>query len=239
MNEAFPPFLAAILTAANLSWGFVVFFGIYKAARVLRFGVWNIFTVYAFLIGWYAAAFFLAQKGVFEVSKNTLFPVIALGVVVPIFVGLRLFSLNKFRALLTAVPQHWLIGVQIYRTLGIVFLLLYARGLLPAEFAFPSGYGDIFIGVTALPVAYWYFKQKPFARALAIGWNFIGIADLVLAVVLGFLTSPTIIQTFAHDAPNQLITAYPLVMVPVFAVPLSMLLHLFSLRALRRSFSNT
>jgi hypothetical protein len=43
------------------------------------------------------------------------------------------------------------------------------------------------------------------------------------------------------DAPNELISVYPLVMVPVFAVPLSVILHLASLvkiaRTSRRTFA--
>jgi len=36
-------------------------------------------------------------------------------------------------------------------------------------------------------------------------------------------------------APNELISAFPLVMVPVFSVPLSILLHLASLKKLRQT----
>jgi hypothetical protein len=49
----------------------------------------------------------------------------------------------------------------------------------------------------------------------------------------GFLTSPSPAQVWAFDAPNELISAFPLVMVPVFLVPLSILLHLASLKKLR------
>jgi len=36
----------------------------------------------------------------------------------------------------------------------------------------------------------------------------------------------------AFDQPNRLITAFPLVLIPVFLVPLSILLHLASLKKL-------
>jgi len=38
----------------------------------------------------------------------------------------------------------------------------------------------------------------------------------------------------ALDHPNQLIGAFPLAIIPVFLVPLSVLLHLASLQKLRR-----
>jgi hypothetical protein len=39
---------------------------------------------------------------------------------------------------------------------------------------------------------------------------------------------------FAFDLPNELISQLPLVLVPVFLVPVSVLLHLASLAKLRR-----
>ena len=52
---------------------------------------------------------------------------------------------------------------------------------------------------------------------------------------LGFLSSPTRFQLLALDAPNRLVGAYPLVMIPAFAVPLALILHGLSLWQLRRS----
>jgi hypothetical protein len=63
-------------------------------------------------------------------------------------------------------------------------------------------------------------------------WNLLGIADLVVAMATGFLTSPSPVQLLALDRPNELISAFPLVMIPVFLVPLSLLLHLASLEKL-------
>jgi hypothetical protein len=57
---------------------------------------------------------------------------------------------------------------------------------------------------------------------------------MTVAVTTGFLTSPSAFQAFSIDAPNELISAYPLVLVPVFAVPLSVLLHVASLIKLGR-----
>ena len=61
----------------------------------------------------------------------------------------------------------------------------------------------------------------------------LGIADLVVAVTTSFLTSPSPLQLLALDRPNELIAAFPLALIPVFLVPLSVLLHLASLHNLR------
>jgi len=55
------------------------------------------------------------------------------------------------------------------------------------------------------------------------------VLDLAVAITTGFLTPPSPLQMYSFDAPNELITAYPLVLVPVFGVPLAVLLHVASL----------
>jgi len=47
------------------------------------------------------------------------------------------------------------------------------------------------------------------------------------------------VQLVALDSPNVLISAFPLVLIPVFLVPLSILLHLASLAKLRRMHAQT
>jgi hypothetical protein len=60
------------------------------------------------------------------------------------------------------------------------------------------------------------------------------LLDLAVAITTGFLTSPSAFQAFSLDAPNELISAFPLVLVPVFAVPLAVILHVVSLIKVRR-----
>jgi hypothetical protein len=132
------------------------------------------------------------------------------------------------------VPQHWLIGVQIYRAFGVIFLILYATGKLPGLFAWPAGLGDVLVGVLAPVVAIAYRRGPGENANLVSVWNLFGLADLVVAVTTGFLTSPSAFQLFAFDLPNELISRFPLVLIPVFLVPLSVLLHLASLAKLRR-----
>lgn len=51
----------------------------------------------------------------------------------------------------------------------------------------------------------------------------------------GCLDSPSPPQKLAFGAPNQLIRTFPLALVPVFLVPLSILQHLASLNKLRQT----
>jgi hypothetical protein len=66
-------------------------------------------------------------------------------------------------------------------------------------------------------------------------WNLLGIADLIVAVSTGFLTAPSAFQMFAFEPPNELISMFPLVLIPTFLVPLAILLHVISLIQLGRA----
>lgn len=68
---------------------------------------------------------------------------------------------------------------------------------------------------------------------LARSWTVLGIAELVPAVTLGFLTSPAPFQQLALAMPNSAITRFPFVLFPTFVVPVSILLHVATLWRLR------
>ena len=114
------------------------------------------------------------------------------------------------------MPQPWLVGIQLYRALGVIFLILYASGRLPGLFAWPAGVGDILVGVLAPVVALAYARAPRENGDLVAAWNVFGILDLAVAVGTGFATSPSQFQLFALDRPNELVTAFPLVLVPTY-----------------------
>jgi hypothetical protein len=186
------------------------------------------------LLAWFALVWNLAASGVFQARPGVTSP-IPIAVAVPVLIGL--FGLMRSRRIATALdaaPLSWLIALQVYRVIGGNFVILWLYGAVPGVFAVPAGVGDMLVGLSAIPVALYLAAGLPGGTALAVAWNIFGIADLVNALTLGFLTSPGPLQQFAHDLPNLLTTAYPTVMTPAFAVPLSFILHGLSLWQLRR-----
>jgi hypothetical protein len=184
----------------------------------------------AVVIVWSATVMILASQEVFASEPDTQVPFIGMGIVLPIAIGIVLYrSVEGVRRLVSSLPLHTLIGAQVYRVLGVLFLLSWARGELPSEFALPAGIGDVAVGLAAPAVAYAVYTRRERAIPLATAWNVVGIADLVIAVAFGFLTSPSVFQQLALDAPNFAITRFPLVLIPTFAVPVSVLLHYFAL----------
>ncbi|MGA8620508.1 MAG: hypothetical protein WB660_18540 [Candidatus Sulfotelmatobacter sp.] len=109
--------------------------------------------------------------------------------------------------------------VQSWRVAGFVFLVLAAHGVLPSVFALPAGWGDIAIGATASFVA--LKRASPDHRKIFVLWQVLGIADLVTAVTLGTLAR--VIDP--HGIPTNAMTVLPLSLIPTFAVPLLLILH--------------
>jgi len=170
---------------------------------------------------WLAGLFLLGAAG-----NDVLPPRIPIALGATLLVGYLLLLSPTFRRIIAAVPQHWLIGIQVFRVLGAVWLVRYFAGGLPGLFALPAGIGDVATGVLAPFVAYAWYGGKPYARSAAIMWNLFGIADLVNAVVLGTLTN--------GGAGGIL---FPLVLIPAYGVPRSLLIHSYSLVGLLRKTS--
>ena len=182
---------------------------------------------------WIAAAWTLAAKGIFQRDIGKV-PVLPLAIFLPVVVGL--FVLTRWEAvasLLDAIPASWLIGIQVYRILGGMFLVYWINGAMPAAFALPAGIGDVATGLLALPAAVWVASGSPIGRRIGIRWNLLGLIDFAVAVTMGLLTSPGPAHLLARAHPNTQIATFPTVMVPAFAVPFSTLLHVLSLRQLK------
>ena len=123
----------------------------------------------ALLLGWLAVTIVLGALGVYHVSSNEI-PTIQYGILLPILAGaLLIWRSETAKRVVAAVPQSWLVGVQLYRALGVIFLILYATGKLPSLFAWPAGIGDIAIGLLApivgLPMRERRTTQRPSWRA--------------------------------------------------------------------------
>jgi hypothetical protein len=117
------------------------------------------------------------------------------------------------------------------RVVGVTFLLVMALGHLPAVFALPAGLGDIATGLVAAFVA-WRLAQGG-GRARAVWFNLFGILDLVVALGIGFLAGLGPWRPLEVTPSTEPLSLLPLALVPTVAVPLSLALHLVSLRQLR------
>jgi hypothetical protein len=184
------------------------------------------------LLVWMVVVWRLALAGVFQL-RGVVPPPIPLAIIIPVVVGLVLLMRSQRVAeVLDVMPPTWLIGLQVYRIFGGIFLVQWALGHLNGVFAVPAGAGDFLVGALALPVAFYLGSGAPRGRAIAIAWNVLGILDLVMAVTLGGLSQSGALQRYGVVATPL---SYPLIMVPAFAVPQALILHGLSLWQLRRA----
>jgi hypothetical protein len=224
--------LSFVIVGADIIIALVLLFGVHRAllglgrTKVDRVRIVSILGIVLF--GWLVLALFLGWQGIFRSALNQQVPYIALAMGIPITVGALLIQRSKqVREIIAGVAQSQLVGFQFYRVLGVTFLVLYAAGQLPGIFALPAGFGDVMVGLSALMVGARAARNED--DHLVTLWNWLGISDLAIAVATGFLSAPSRFQIFSLDAPNVLIGSFPLVMIPIFAVPLSIVLHLASL----------
>ena len=197
--------------------------------------LWVLRGAAALLIAWFAISLALALVGAFEGVPGRP-PTIQYGFLVPVAIAaLLLWRSDTVGRIIDAVPQQWLIGVQATRALGATFLVLYASGLMPGLFAFPAGLGDLAVAGLAPAVAYAAASDPHGSARRIAAWNLLGIADFIVAFAAGIATGNSPLQIAAFDNPNALIDIYPLVLIPVFLVPLWTILHIVSLTKLRRA----
>lgn len=191
------------------------------------------------VLAWYGMTTVLAMRGVFLASAAATFPALPVAVLLPIIVGtVVLLRSRTAAAALDATPLSWLVGVQVYRVVGAIFLLMqWGDGSLPSQFALPAGIGDILTGLGAATLALAIARGERNTRAAAYLWNGFGLLDFIVALATGFLTSPGRFHLLSLDNPNLLATAYPLAMIPAFLVPFTILLHVLCLWKLRRMVS--
>jgi hypothetical protein len=123
--------------------------------------------------------------------------------------------------------QRNLILLNLWRLVGFVFVILMWTGQVPAVWALPAGIGDIPVGATVPWIA--NQLETPHGRQRAIVFNFFGMADLVVAIALGMMTSPGPAHFVDTTPTSKFITHFPLALVPAFLVPLAFMLHVISL----------
>jgi hypothetical protein len=178
---------------------------------------------------WAVVATTLARVGWFQPSPGERVPPIGINFVVVLLVlGSCLAMSPTLRGLLT--NQANLHRLHLWRLEGFLFLVLMSYGQMPALWALPAGIGDILVGATALFVA--RGVDTPQGRRRAIAFTLFGLADLVVAVGLGIMTSSGPTQVFQTTPTSEMATHYPLALVPAFLVPLAFTLHLISLTQL-------
>jgi hypothetical protein len=172
------------------------------------------------IAAWFIFALSASALHLFKTNPDV--PPLALGlaVLIPLAVFLLWSATSAgFRQFALSLNPRTLTFVHSWRIAGFTFLALYAAGLLPGVFALPAGWGDIAIGATAPFAA---IKLANFGRRRSfIVWQTLGIFDLVTAVTL----ATTARWISPNEGATAIMTVLPMSLIPTFAVPLLIMLH--------------
>lgn len=188
------------------------------------------------VLAWLWVILTLGANGIFHAPAGE--PPIATltALVVPPLLFLILLRIPGFRAEVLAIDPVWLTAMQGLRILGAGFLFVYAFGHLPALFAYMAGWGDVLVAILAPLVVARLAADKAFLRSRwYAGFHILGFLDFVGAVGSGLIargTIPILDSAESTAALGQL----PLLLIPCFAVPLWICLHIAAFAQIRESY---
>jgi len=172
------------------------------------------------VVAWFVFALSASALHLFKNESERVGLAVAIAALTPIVVfAVWLAASANFRKLALSLNPRILTFAQTWRILGVTFVILEARQVLPAIFALPAGYGDIAIGATAWLAALKF--ANPGHRYSFMLWQALGIVDLIVAVSLG-----TTARLLSPQGPSMVaMTVLPLSLVPTFLVPLFLIFH--------------
>jgi hypothetical protein len=176
---------------------------------------------------WIGLSAYVAATGQLAVRPDQPVPLIAAFVFGPLAVfGLAWVLSGGFRSAMLALPMPLLIGLNVIRSLGFMFLALQAVGRLGGPFPVSAGVGDITTGALAIPVALLAARGSPRFGFVIAAWNAFGVLDLAAAVALGVVSangSP--IQLIFAGSGSEAVQHLPYSMIPTVLVPFFLMTH--------------
>lgn len=201
-----------------------------------RLSPWFVVVAVSAASCWLALIAGLTSHGTFD-APDTAPPVALLtALVLPpvLFASLVHLSSTVHRQIL-AISPVWLSAVQGLRILGTGFLFVYAFGHLPGAFAHTAGWGDLIVAVLA-PFATARLAANPGFLKSRWLWRFhaLGVLDFISAVGSGLWARGLFTGVPAVPDTSPL-SELPLALIPAFAVPLWICLHIAAFTQIREA----
>jgi hypothetical protein len=196
----------------------------------------NTLPVWFVVMAWAALSLMLNVLGVFATHPDK--PPLALLIAVigpPILCVIAYAFSATVRTRSLRLDLRLLTAVQAWRVIGAMFLVLMSFGLLPGTFAWPAGLGDLIVGAYAPFVVLAIARRSPGWHTHVVLLNVLGLLDFVGAIGGGVLSGSSPSGMLRGDVTTDILLALPLSMIPTFAVPCWIVLHIISLIKLRHA----
>lgn len=148
------------------------------------------------------------------------------------FLFLYVARTKYYRMFLEKVALDKLVGVHIFRLIGVFFLLLYAHEALPKWFALLAGGGDILTALASIWVARLIRQKHPNFRTITLAWNTFGLIDILFTAVSANVLTKLSIERgiMGVDA----LAMFPFYFIPALAPPLIIFLHYATYQKLKK-----
>jgi hypothetical protein len=199
-------------------------------------GASNIRPALLFVLAWGTLSVLISARGLYYNAPDqlpiTLMTAVALP---PILFGFAYRLSADLRNYVLGLDLTFLTALQGWRIIGAMFLVLMGYRLVPETFAWPAGVGDMIVGIYAPFVVLALVRKSPSWRSHVILLNILGLLDFVGAIGTGVLTGNNPLAVFHEDVSTDLFLHLPLSIIPTFAVPAWIILHIISLLQVGRT----
>jgi hypothetical protein len=175
---------------------------------------------------WIGLAIALATTGIYA-ATTTPVPVVGVMAGLPVIaVGGAALLFARVREALLALPVSLLVGLNTLRIVGGFMVLLALQGRLSGPFPQSAGWGDVIVGLTAIPLTVAAARNLSANRGAVLAWNIFGTLDLVTAVLLGVASAPgSPIQIFGGTIGSAAMWSLPWSNIPTLLVPFYLITH--------------
>lgn len=185
-------------------------------------------TVVVTTIVWTILIWGLGAAGLFSYHEGDMIPRFVVPLLIPVLLGINLLRNRDFRTILDHTPLSLMVGMQTFRLMGVLFILVVAAGLAPESFV-TGGYGDIATGSLALLAGVMLKSNSSGSRLVTWLFMAIGMADLLNVAFMLLLYYPI----WSSTQPSSAGAAdFPLMLVLGLAAPFALTFHLYTLRGL-------
>jgi hypothetical protein len=184
--------------------------------RNKKFG--NLFI--AWLTIWLAGIATLSYAGVFRLLNLQFFAFLVVASTSTLLIVY--FKNQNLRKYLSSFSYKHLTILNVWRIpAGAAFLYYGWQNWLPEQFVFNAGYGDLIVGIAALLIL-----PLPETISKYVAFHIFGLLDFIVAVGTGLTL--TLLETPLIEN----VAGFPIVLIPLFGVPITGALHIILLHRL-------